>query len=65
MLHVRFSSGSRALAESWVNGKKQPGVHTAPNLASDHSYLKMGIYRDGHETDTAIVLQDGLEVTAP
>ncbi|MCP3801970.1 polysaccharide lyase [Allokutzneria sp. A3M-2-11 16] len=65
VLHIKFSQGSQALAESWVNGLKQPGVHRASNLADDGSYLKMGIYRDGDDSATAILWQDGLRVTAP
>ncbi|MCP3803228.1 polysaccharide lyase [Allokutzneria sp. A3M-2-11 16] len=65
VLHVKFSPGSQALAESWVNGVKQPGVHRVPNMAGDSNYLKMGIYRDGGNSDTAILWHDGLRITAP
>lgn len=65
VLHVKFSTGSGALAEASVDGVQQPGVHREPNLASDSNYLKMGIYRDGDDNGTAVVWQDGLRVTAP
>ena len=65
LLHVKFSNGSDAYAESWVNGVKQPGVHRHPNMAGSSNYLKMGIYRDANETSTAVVWQDGLRITAP
>lgn len=65
VLHVKFSNGPAAYAESWVNGVKSPGVHRYPNMASAENYLKTGVYRDPKETVTAVVWQDGLRVTAP
>ncbi len=65
VLHVKFSSGSGAFAESFVNGVKSPQVHRYPTMASAKNYLKMGVYRDAKETATAVVWQDGLRVTAP
>lgn len=65
VVHAKFSKGSSAYAEAWVNGMKTPFVHRYPNMASTKNYLKMGVYRDAAETATAIVWQDGLRVTAP
>lgn len=65
-LHVKFSAGSDAFAEAWVDGKKSANVHRHPNLASSggSNYLKMGIYRSP-QSRTHVVWHDGLRITRP
>lgn len=65
VLHVKFSGGANAIAESWVNGQKSAGIHKEPNMSSGSNYLKMGIYRDSKETINHVVYNDGLKITAP
>jgi len=66
VLHIKFSNNaSVGYAEAWVNGVKSPSIHRDATMASSSNYLKMGIYRDSVETNTAILWHDGLRVTAP
>lgn len=66
VIHAKFSQNkSIGYVEAWENGvqKLQRTPHTT--MASSSNYLKMGIYRDESNTQTHVVYQDGLRVTAP
>lgn len=64
VLHVRFSrSSSNGLVEMWRDGVKLASFRAA-TMASDHNYLKMGIYR-ASQSHTQVVWHDGLKIYRP
>ena len=66
VVHVKFSqSKDRGWAEVYQDGELVVPRHARASMSSDSNYLKMGIYRASIERSTAIIWQDGLQVTAP
>lgn len=66
VIHAKFSnSSSTGYVEAWENGVKKVQRTSHTTMASSSNYLKMGIYRDQNDSQTHVVYQDGLRVTAP
>lgn len=65
VLHAKFSRGSDSWAEVHENGVLKVPRYDRPTMLDEFNYLKMGIYRDPVNTNTQVVFQDGLRVTAP
>lgn len=64
--HVRFSNDAdEGFVEVHQDGELVVPQFAVRTMASDDNYLKMGLYRDGDETSTAVVHHAGLTVTAP
>jgi hypothetical protein len=66
VVHAVFSrSSGTGWAEVYRNGVLAVPRHPRANMNSDFNYLKMGLYRDGRATSTAVLWADGMRVTAP
>ncbi|MGQ0839741.1 polysaccharide lyase [Actinokineospora sp.] len=66
VVHVKFSnSASTGFVEVHQNGALAVPKFSTRTMASDSNYFKMGIYRDGDETNKAIVSNAGLRITKP
>jgi len=67
VLHAKFStSNSTGFIQIYQNGVEVvPQTPWYTLYGSGNHYLKMGIYRDPDNTDTAVVYHDNLRITAP